>query len=241
MAFSEDVKTKAMISCGRYCCICHKFCGNNMEVHHIKAQADGGDNSFENAIPLCFDCHAIVRQYDPRHPKGIKFSEKELIQHRDVWYKHIQQGNQESEKQNNSNKVEPIKIYHQKGYEDILLHKVSNGKEILKYLIGAYGIVYDEEAETLEEVKLVGDFLQGIKELLDFEDQLDEPCDRIMTAFNLTESIKKIEEAGFWVFVGKEDKVITGGIKEPEICPTLLLRVVRKDSSEIIKVNFEDK
>lgn len=39
MAFSEDVKTKAMISCGRYCCICHKFCGNNMEVHHIKAQA----------------------------------------------------------------------------------------------------------------------------------------------------------------------------------------------------------
>ena len=137
MAFSEDIKTKAMISCGRCCCICHKFCGNNMEVHHIKAQADGGDNSFENAIPLCFDCHAIVRQYDPRHPKGIKFSEKELIQHRDAWYKHIQKGNQETEKQNKSNEVKPIRIYHQKGYKDIVLNKVSNGKEMLRYLYRA--------------------------------------------------------------------------------------------------------
>ena len=108
-------------------------------------------------------------------------------------------------------------------------------------MIGACGIVYDEEAETLEEVKLVGEFVQGIKELLDGEELLDEPCDRIMTAFNLTESIKELDEAGFWVFVGKEDKVITGGIKEPEIFPTLLVRVVKKSSSEIIKMKFEDK
>lgn len=51
MAFSEDVEIKAMVACGRCCCICHKFCGNNMEVYHIKAQADGDDNSFENAMP----------------------------------------------------------------------------------------------------------------------------------------------------------------------------------------------
>lgn len=35
MAFSEDIKTRTMVACGRCCCICHKFCGNNMEVHHI--------------------------------------------------------------------------------------------------------------------------------------------------------------------------------------------------------------
>lgn len=60
-----------------------------MEIHHIKAQADGGNNTFENAIPLCFDCHAEVRQYDPRHPKGVGFSEKELILHRDSWYEKV--------------------------------------------------------------------------------------------------------------------------------------------------------
>lgn len=92
MAFSEEIKTKVMVLCGRRCCVCHKFCGNNMEVHHIKAHADGGDDTLENAIPLCFDCHAIVRQYDPKHPKGVRFSEKELVQHRDAWYEHIKQG-----------------------------------------------------------------------------------------------------------------------------------------------------
>lgn len=90
MPFSQEVKIRAMVACGRCCVICHKFCGNNMEVHHIKAQADGGSDEFENAIPLCFDCHAEVRQYDPKHPKGIKFTEQELIQHKDNWYKKIE-------------------------------------------------------------------------------------------------------------------------------------------------------
>lgn len=40
--------------------------------------------------------------------------------------------------------------------------------------------------------------------------------------------------------MGKENNVITGGIKEPEIFPTLLMRIVRKDSNEILKVNFEN-
>ena len=31
---NEKTKEDAMIACGRHCCICHKFCGNKMEVHH---------------------------------------------------------------------------------------------------------------------------------------------------------------------------------------------------------------
>ena len=41
MPFSEDIKIKALVSCGRKCCICHKFCGNNMEIHHIKQKQMG--------------------------------------------------------------------------------------------------------------------------------------------------------------------------------------------------------
>ena len=114
--FSDEIKLKAMVACGRRCCICHKFCGNNMEVHHIKARADGGSDTFENAIPLCFDCHAEVRQYDPKHPKGIKFSEKELIQHRDNWYKIVQSGVQTTSKEE---KTSPIRIHRQKDYQNI--------------------------------------------------------------------------------------------------------------------------
>jgi hypothetical protein len=240
MPFSEDIKTKAMVACGRYCCVCHKFCGNNMEVHHIKAHADGGADTFENAIPLCFDCHAEVRQYDSRHPKGIKFSEKELIQHRDNWYKKIttiKPGNQQDKENKNS---QPLKIHHEKNYEQIMLRKADTGKDILLYLSGACGINYDADAKTLDEVRLIGDFIQYIKEILDFDDLIEEPCDRMMTSYNLSESIKELDDAGFWIFVGKENRVVTGGIGESEAFPVFIMRVVRKDSHEIIKNNSKN-
>lgn len=77
------------MACGRHCCICHKFCRTNIEVNHILQPNDGGNNSFENAIPLCFDCHADMRSYDHRHPKGTKYSESELRKHRDNWYEKV--------------------------------------------------------------------------------------------------------------------------------------------------------
>lgn len=35
-----------------------------MGVHHIRPHADGGQDTFENAIPLYFDHHAEVGQYE---------------------------------------------------------------------------------------------------------------------------------------------------------------------------------
>lgn len=60
-----------------------------MECHHI--DPDGGD-SFDNCIPLCFDCHAEVRHYDDDHPKGVKFTGGELKGHRDAWFKKVDVG-----------------------------------------------------------------------------------------------------------------------------------------------------
>lgn len=62
-----------------------------MELHHIQQEADGGMPDFENCIPLCFDCHADVGHYNPRHPKGKKYSTGELKAHRDQWYKLVNQ------------------------------------------------------------------------------------------------------------------------------------------------------
>ncbi len=41
-----------------------------MEIHHIVPRSEGGDDSEENSIPLCLDCHADVMAYNPKHPKG---------------------------------------------------------------------------------------------------------------------------------------------------------------------------
>ena len=37
----------------------------------------------DNCIPLCFDCHVEVKQYNPKHLKGLKYTEGELKLRRD--------------------------------------------------------------------------------------------------------------------------------------------------------------
>lgn len=89
MSFPENVAVEALTSCERCCCICHKFCGTKIELHHIEQQAYGGKDTLENCIPLCFDCHADMGKADPKHPKGKKYSIEELKRHRDNWYKKV--------------------------------------------------------------------------------------------------------------------------------------------------------
>ena len=92
MAFSESVKIRVLVACRRMCVLCGKFCGTHIELHHIKPKANNGEDTFENCIPLCFDCHADVRTYNPTHAKGTKYSEKELLERRDKFYKEIEDG-----------------------------------------------------------------------------------------------------------------------------------------------------
>lgn len=87
MGFPTSVADDVMVRCSRHCCLCGKYAGVKMELHHIKQVADGGDDTADNCIPLCFDCHAEVKSYNPHHPKGKKFTEKELKEHRDKCYK----------------------------------------------------------------------------------------------------------------------------------------------------------
>lgn len=221
-----------MVACGRRCCICHKFCGNNMEVHHIKAKADGGPDTFENAIPLCFDCHATVRQYDPKHPKGIKFSEKELIQHRDNWYAAVKAGIQNSADEKS---ISPIKIYRQRDYQDISLKKISTGQELLAIADGAYALEYSyDEPQTEEEVKAIADIIQLLNNVIDYMD-VYEPADRVRYAYELNDQITRLDKSGFWLFLAIEKRIVSGGTKAADSFPTLLARVVRKDNSKMIK------
>lgn len=58
-----------------------------MEIHHIVYRNKGGEDTEENGIPLCFDCHAEVGAYDPQHPKGRRFTESELRSHKQQWFR----------------------------------------------------------------------------------------------------------------------------------------------------------
>ncbi|WP_080708374.1 MULTISPECIES: HNH endonuclease [Aeromonas] len=83
------VREKALLACARRCCVCHRFCGRNIELHHIEMESKGGESSYDNCIPLCYDCHAEAGHYNSLHPKGTKYSSSELKKHRDSWYQAV--------------------------------------------------------------------------------------------------------------------------------------------------------
>lgn len=102
MPFSNKIREEVLVRSQRRCCICHYFTGTKIEVHHIIPEAQGGRNTIDNAIALCFNCHAEAGHYNPKHPLGSKYSSNELIKHRDNWWllceKNSQTGQTPSEK-----------------------------------------------------------------------------------------------------------------------------------------------
>ena len=87
MGFSAEIKQEIFVRSARHCCVCHKPKGLNIEIHHIKPRHQGGMDTLENAIALCFDCHADAGHYFANHPKGSKLSPHELLKHKAEWFK----------------------------------------------------------------------------------------------------------------------------------------------------------
>lgn len=86
MAFSPEVAESLLVACHRHCCLCHKQAGSRMHVHHIVPRSEGGDDSEDNGIPLCLDCHAEVHSYDPKMAMGRKIRPSELRRHKEQWF-----------------------------------------------------------------------------------------------------------------------------------------------------------
>ncbi len=80
--FDEDDKVKVLLWCTRHCCLCGKAKGVGIEVAHL----DPKSSDIDNAIPLCFDCHAAIGHYNREHPRGRKYSINELKQRRNQVY-----------------------------------------------------------------------------------------------------------------------------------------------------------
>lgn len=85
MGFNRTEANKLLVSCHRRCCVCHCYCGIKIELHHIQPVENDGDDLIENAIPLCFECHAEVQLYNDAHPRGRKFHPDELRDHKQQW------------------------------------------------------------------------------------------------------------------------------------------------------------
>lgn len=82
--FSRDIAERALIRCRRHCCVCSKFCGTKIVIHHIEGHSD---NTEDNAIPVCFDCHADIKNNNDSHPLGRKYQPSELRKLREATFR----------------------------------------------------------------------------------------------------------------------------------------------------------
>jgi len=85
MGFKKVEANELLVACHRRCCICHRYCGIKIELHHIESRGVGGDDTIANAIPVCFECHAEIQLYNDAHPRGRKFQPNELRAHKEQW------------------------------------------------------------------------------------------------------------------------------------------------------------
>jgi hypothetical protein len=84
--FSESDKIKCLLWCDRHCCLCGKVCGTDIEVAHIEPRKKPNSSDIENAMPLCYDCHAKIGRYSKDHPRGNKYRPEELKARREQIY-----------------------------------------------------------------------------------------------------------------------------------------------------------
>ena len=80
MAFSEKIKKEVRKKSAGMCVLCKE---PFVEIHHIVPQSEGGDDTIDNAAPLCAGCHDKYGD----NPK----KRKQIIEMRDSWYEIIEQ------------------------------------------------------------------------------------------------------------------------------------------------------
>jgi len=139
MPFSQKIKQEILVLSARHCCVCHKSKGIKLEVHHISPQLQGGLDTFENAIALCFDCHSDAGHYFAGHPKGLKFSPAELLRHKEEWFKIVRENkiynNDETASRKSIAQVKYKLKMQRKVLKELIDHKSVKENTIIRYYI----------------------------------------------------------------------------------------------------------
>ncbi len=210
------------------------------ECHIISSRRDGPRHdpsypserldSYENLILLCRTHHKMVDDQTATFTPDIL---RQMKVNHEVWV---------SQKLGDEPKPKPIRLRRVKQNIPSFLSRLTTGKEVLDLVTNAMGYSFDhDELKSQQEVNLVGGLLQVVQDWGDLSADL-EAGDRVRTAYSLTESLRELEQNGFFVFGGREVQLLEGGIQpEPSSWPIAILRVLRQDNQVIMHVNLDEK
>lgn len=120
------------------------------------------------------------------------------------------------------------------------LTRISTGKKLLDVISGCHGYDFDNDDLLNEaEVDLVGSFLQNAQDWGDLLSDM-ESFDRVRAKHAISQELEELEANGFWVFGGVVSKKVQleNNITDWRIS---VLRILRSDNPEIIKIGFDLK
>jgi hypothetical protein len=175
---------------------------------------------------LCRTHHKMVDDQSATFTSNIL---RQMKSNHEVWI---------SQKLTEGEQPQPVRLRRVKQNIPAFLFRLTTGKAVLDLVTNAMAYSFDhEELKSQEEVNLVGGFLQVVQDWGDLSGDL-ETSDRVQTAYSLTESLQELEEAGFFVFGGREVRLLEGGIQpEPSNWPVAILRILREDNQAIIHLS----
>lgn len=175
MGFSIKIKDEILVASARHCSVCHQHKGNNIEVHHIIPKHKGGEDVAENAIALCFDCHADAGHYYAMHPKGMKLSPTELRKHKENWLEIVFKNNIQTPNENkieltivggNSDVFTPKFIEHvtkfsdRNSFKEILTFSKFDFKKELKRMKSEFSCF----SHTINKIKSIDDYIDFLSD-----------------------------------------------------------------------------
>jgi len=205
---------------------CHVVSGNE---HGPRFDASFPEDHLDDSANLILLCRVHHKMVDDQHETYTVELLRTLKTNHENWV---------SSALTEDERVPPVRVRRIKQNIPSHLKRLMSGREVLAIVDGASAFDFDHDEPTSEtEVDLLSGFLQDAQDYGDLSGDL-EAGDRVETAFGMSTLLEDLERAGFWVFGGREERRLEGGVGSPSPFPVAILRVLRAGSHEIIKIDL---
>lgn len=228
--------------------------GNRCAMCKHELSIDATEKDDESVIGE--ECHILSdKEYGPRYSKGSNINELDSysnlillcrIHHKQIddqsttyasdVLKRIKDDHEKwvSEKLKDGNTRFKARIKRIKDNIPISLTRITVGKELLDIVSSAHSFQYgNDELKSTGEVERIGQFFDLINDWQMVANETS-PGYRVEIEFNLTEQIKELDEAGFWVF-GATERQILESSDGKENWTMAIIQIIRKTNKEIVK------
>lgn len=203
---------------------CH-ICANSLGGPRYNEKLSEAEiDSYDNLILLSRNFHKIVDDnstyYTPERLRNIKKSHEEWVRK-----------TLDFEIRNIKSKKYPESTIS-------FLTRITTGSQLVNVISGCHGFDFDnDKLHNESEIDLVGAFLQNAQDWGEILSDI-ESGERVRTRHLLSQELQNLEDNGFWVFGGVVPRKVQLG-KETTVWRISVLRVLRNDNPEIIKVDFD--